>query len=112
MPCAEVDRALLELRRQNPKVKSIGQLESDQCATEPPTAGDKFKSLLEIFYELSHEFEDPDEMCARIAGAGEFDGAVQATVPSILFVVGLTLLESFLSQMEAKSLLAATNFRA
>ena len=35
-----------QLRRQNPKIKSIRQLESDQCATEPPTVGDKLHERL------------------------------------------------------------------
>jgi hypothetical protein len=70
-----------QLRRQNPKIKSIRQLESDQCATEPPTVGDTFTTFLEIVYELSHEFEDP-EMYTSMDGNGDFDDAVQAIIPS------------------------------
>jgi hypothetical protein len=77
---SQICSSTAQLRR-NPKIKSIRQLESDQCATEAPTVGDAFTSFLEVVYEVSHEIEDP-EMYASIVGTGEFDGPVQALLPS------------------------------
>lgn len=85
---SQICNTVAQLRQQNPKIKSIRQLtgKSDQCATEHPTVGDTFTSFLEVVYELTHEYEDPEmydpEMYARLAGTSEFDGAVGALVPS------------------------------
>ena len=102
-------------RQQNPKIKSICQLESDQCANESLTVCETCKTFLKIVYELSHEFEDPDtSMCTHALHANTIivpscnDLIVDSNNP---FVVGLTLLKCFLSKTEAKSFVTAVNYK-